>query len=625
MIKLVTKSVKGDFFMDIFSKKIKGAIIATTLCTAISSALLPFPSVYAEDESLEDESSEDQSQSGGTATNEQKLEQIQKVLGVTAGGNSYPVPGSNARYSWQYIKNLPPEVGGEHVPICLGTKTPTQNEAVSYKCTLTMNHAYGYTTVSGTAMGGEQTLNGMMPIYYTYVKKDSNGKPITKKGMAVMAVSVTINAYRGETSLTGGQSPFDSFNTGGGDSNLWGNDSDTYDEDDSPSGSYECPDGSFSCSSPDGSSTLFPNGTGTGGNSDSSSWLDGWGTDGSGNGSNDGTEGGGNSWLDNWGNSSSNGTGMGDFPSTDNSSWFDNWGKGGNGSSDGGGSWFDKWGEGEDNPWGSNSSSGSNNYYPYDSSSDRNYADALNDLLNDSGKSYNGDDGDWGDTNGGGDGFSDLDDYFNGLDDSKEFGEGTDGMTDDLTGVDPDLLNAAGESNQWGQSEDGSEGDGSEGDGSGESLWENTEGNDGSGSEEDFFSDPTQDLFNVFDGSAQRRGGSSDTLSGQLQGILDSVKTKVMGGNPAEDSNEQALYLLAKDYLEGKGYSLDDILHGKNYDKGSAYTEPTNAWDMNRITKLLKEKKIKLDGSPVEQKKEKSSLGNAAKRNNKVHDNAAKK
>ena len=47
--------------------------------------------------------------------------------------------------------------------------------------------------------------------------------------------------------------------------------------------------------------------------------------------------------------------------------------------------------------------------------------------------------------------------------------------------------------------------------------------------------------------------------------------------------------------LSELGYSADDILNGKNYDAGSAYTDPKKAWDMNRITTLLSKHRIALD------------------------------
>ena len=62
-------------------------------------------------------------------------------------------------------------------------------------------------------------------------------------------------------------------------------------------------------------------------------------------------------------------------------------------------------------------------------------------------------------------------------------------------------------------------------------------------------------------------------------------------------SSNQDLYDIAKKMLLSSGLSMDDIKKGKNYDKGSAYSEPTDAWDLNRITTLMSSKKIKIDNT----------------------------
>ena len=59
--------------------------------------------------------------------------------------------------------------------------------------------------------------------------------------------------------------------------------------------------------------------------------------------------------------------------------------------------------------------------------------------------------------------------------------------------------------------------------------------------------------------------------------------------------------------------SLDDLRRGKNYDPNSAYTEPNAAWDMNRITTLLTNKKIKLESKDdIRKKEDKNTLSNQA-------------
>ena len=55
--------------------------------------------------------------------------------------------------------------------------------------------------------------------------------------------------------------------------------------------------------------------------------------------------------------------------------------------------------------------------------------------------------------------------------------------------------------------------------------------------------------------------------------------------------------------------TMDDIKNGRNYDANSAFTEPKTAWDMNRITTLIRNKKLKVDdkGNAVSSSSNKSS------------------
>ena len=52
------------------------------------------------------------------------------------------------------------------------------------------------------------------------------------------------------------------------------------------------------------------------------------------------------------------------------------------------------------------------------------------------------------------------------------------------------------------------------------------------------------------------------------------------------------MYAIAKQVLLNAGFDIDDIMNGRNYSEGSAYTDPSDAWDFNRITTLMKARKI---------------------------------
>lgn len=273
---------------------------------------------------------------------------------------------------------------------------------------------------------------------------------------------------------------------------------------------------------------------------------------------------------------------------------------------------------------GSNSSGSSSN-------SGTDYSDLIDDLLNDN-NSYNSGNNDWASSNGDTDGTSNLDDYFNGMGDESE--SLPDYLTDDILGVDADLL--------------GMEAVDTDGDGVADSVQlENGEtvspdeymavkadgadgdsyyGYDQSGaaSDDDMYNGglSLQDFLNSVGGLNEngddRLNGLSDnnSLADRIKNLI-SEKTDTNSGNGDQSMTEQQLFDMAKKLLMANGMSVDDIAKGKNYDKDSAYTEPAHAWDMNRITTLLKAKKIKLEGTdairPDQSKKSLTSTANKSK------------
>ena len=99
----------------------------------------------------------------------------------------------------------------------------------------------------------------------------------------------------------------------------------------------------------------------------------------------------------------------------------------------------------------------------------------------------------------------------------------------------------------------------------------------------------------------------SNTIS-ELKNTLSSI----FGGENVATMNEQQMFDAAKKFLLANGYSLDELANGINYDEGSVYTEPKFAWDMNRITKLLKLNKIEIkDDNDKLVTPKKSALGSA--------------
>ena len=281
-------------------------------------------------------------------------------------------------------------------------------------------------------------------------------------------------------------------------------------------------------------------------------------------------------------------------------------------------------GDGSNGENGSNGGDGINGTNGSNGSDGRSYSDLLDDLLNDSNNSYNSGDSDWAKSNNG-DGSANLDDYFNGLGDDDSLPTG---LTDDVLGVDGDL-------DALGLSGEDTDGDGvldTFTDVNGNTMnadevasyMENMQNGDSNTDTDGFYSGDADDTdgvggqsFNDFlsqfglDGLGDGTLGSltdengNDSLAKRISDYISSKATGAEAGDKYTIS-EQEMYDLAKKMLLANGMSLDDIKKGNNYDKNSAYTEPATAWNMNRITTLLKDKKIKLE-SKDEVKKEKNN------------------
>ena len=134
-----------------------------------------------------------------------------------------------------------------------------------------------------------------------------------------------------------------------------------------------------------------------------------------------------------------------------------------------------------------------------------------------------------------------------------------------------------------------------------------------------------QDLMGMMDGMSDADGDGSmnglnanDSLASRIESLLRAQPTDTDSGNGDQTASDQYLFDLAKKLLMANGMSLDDIAKGRNYDPNSAYTEPMRAWDMNRITTLLRAKKISLDGGEIRKEDAKQSISKASNRNNEI-------
>ena len=255
-----------------------------------------------------------------------------------------------------------------------------------------------------------------------------------------------------------------------------------------------------------------------------------------------------------------------------------------------------------------------------------NYSDLLRHLLDDNNGSYDSGDNNWIDSSAPSDTSGNLDDYFG---DDVDGGQTPDGMTDDLTvgddGGGDTYVNNGSDGDDGGDYGDGGVNVDYMGDGN------NYYGDGGDGSSNDGDSGlPLQDLQAKYeDGLA-----GLDGLNGDNSGLLGAINAKdadsslahklreLIGdgsitNNKRGTATDQELYDMAKKLLLASGYTLDQIKNGKNYDPNSAYTEPSTAWDMNRITTLLKGKRISLT-SPTEVKSSNGKKGTSVSANAKT-------
>ena len=101
----------------------------------------------------------------------------------------------------------------------------------------------------------------------------------------------------------------------------------------------------------------------------------------------------------------------------------------------------------------------------------------------------------------------------------------------------------------------------------------------------------------------------NNSLAGMIHNLLSGESNGLSANNDQSTLSNQDLFDIAKRLLLEAGFSEDDIKRGLNYDKDSAYTEPNVAWDFNRMTTLLKARKVKFNNQHEIQQKPKAKPG----------------
>lgn len=603
-----------------YKEKQKLKFLASILALTLSFGAT-FSTAFADDDSSPKEGQTSTQSDTGSSTDSrvekgQDQTGLEQTINIMGAMGKVPISGT-VSYSWGSPMG---QTGGwaRPIPVCQGTRSPSQNESVTYNCVVVGTRARGAAIpIRGTAAGGKQTLSGWAPYQYQYKIPDEKAKEgfRWKSAWAVLPITININGYKGETGLGLGSNPYGTFNplTQSNEDmrNLLENNSnglsnglkDFNSGDDTNGGSgiagnKLCADGSYVCSSSD---ITLP------------------GENNNGNGLHDFNNGTINDLTnDNDPNADRNGDGIPD-------SKQDRDGDGipdhidpdhGNGTIKNG-----------DN--GANGKDGSNN----NTYGNDNYGRLIDKLLNNGSGSYNSGDNDWANSNKGEGGLGNLDSYFNGIDGNEEL---PNGLTNDILGVEDMLGN-------------GETAIDTDGDGIADSV-QTPDGNvvgmeeylankdaDGAGNGDDYYDgsgdggfddgnlSAIQDLMGMMDGMSDADGDGSmnglnanDSLASRIESLLRAQPTDTDSGNGGQTASDQYLFDLAKKLLMANGMSLDDIAKGRNYDPNSAYTEPMRAWDMNRITTLLRAKKISLDGGEIRKEDAKQSISKASNRNNEI-------
>lgn len=621
-----------------YKEKQKLKFLASILALTLSFGAT-FSTAFADDDSSPKEGQTSTQSDTGSSTDSrvekgQDQTGLEQTINIMGAMGKVPISGT-VSYSWGSPMG---QTGGwaRPIPVCQGTRSPSQNESVTYNCVVVGTRARGAAIpIRGTATGGKQTLSGWAPYQYQYKIPDEKAKEgfRWKSAWAVLPITININGYKGETGLGFGSNPYGTFNPltqsneemrkllENNSNGLSNGLKDFNSGDDTNGGSgiagnKLCADGSYVCSSSD---ITLP------------------GENKNGNGIHDFNNGTINDLTnDNDPNADRNGDGIPD-------SKQDRDGDGipdhidpdhGNGTIKNG----DNGANGGDGANGANGGAGANGTNGKDGSNNNtygndNYGRLIDKLLNNGSGSYNSGDNDWANSNKGEGGLGNLDSYFNGIDGNEEL---PNGLTNDILGVEDMLGN-------------GETAIDTDGDGIADSV-QTPDGNvvgmeeylankdaDGAGNGDDYYDgsgdggfddgnlSAIQDLMGMMDGMSDADGDGSmnglnanDSLASRIESLLRAQPTDTDSGNGDQTASDQYLFDLAKKLLMANGMSLDDIAKGRNYDPNSAYTEPMRAWDMNRITTLLRAKKISLDGGEIRKEDAKQSISKASNRNNEI-------
>lgn len=232
--------------------------------------------------------------------------------------------------------------------------------------------------------------------------------------------------------------------------------------------------------------------------------------------------------------------------------------------------------------------------------------------------SFNSSDSDWMKSSGGGKGTKNLDSFFgDGKDNTFNSGDYPSGLTTDSFGLDggevdengnPPLFNSEGIDTYGKAGYNPADFVDENGNPISDSDFDSSYGNNFSNILQDSLHDGLNES-NMEGSSLFEDADKSNSLAGMIHNLLSGDENGYAANNNKATLSNQDLFDIAKRLLLEAGFSEDDIKKGLNYDKDSAYTEPNVAWDFNRMTTLLKARKVNFDNVYEIQQKPKAKPG----------------
>ena len=93
--------------------------------------------------------------------------------------------------------------------------------------------------------------------------------------------------------------------------------------------------------------------------------------------------------------------------------------------------------------------------------------------------------------------------------------------------------------------------------------------------------------------SNQRNSSGNNSGNSNNKSVLGGLSLFENDNQTSATASNQDMFDMTLKTLQEMGIDADKAVRGGTYDANSAWTDPVNAWDMNRLTTLLKKKQVR--------------------------------